>query len=197
MCYFICCEIILGYIERNKTITSDQTAFKKKIKKLCHTRDENVRLINLSAVDWLVPSQLFSILLCTKTFPYSLHCIHSFNWFMSYNAHSVYTAYTDNPFLMMGMSAMPAKMKKTMMVRIRRNIRPGLPWNVTVNFWITSAKEWKFLDMTKTIDSKCWSLECRDLKRCLKWKEVEGGQSINKDHGRKTRGKKERAPSVA
>ena len=101
-----------------------------------------MRLINLSAVDWLVPSQLFSILLCTKTFPYYLHCIHSFNWFMSYNAHSVNTAYTDNPFLMMGMSAMPAKVKKTMMVQevvcIRRNIRPGLPWNVTVNFWITS-----------------------------------------------------------
>ena len=25
MCYFICCEIDLGYVERNKTITSDLT----------------------------------------------------------------------------------------------------------------------------------------------------------------------------
>ena len=25
MCYFICCEIALGYVERNKTITSDLT----------------------------------------------------------------------------------------------------------------------------------------------------------------------------
>ena len=41
-----------------------------------------------------------------------------------------------NPLLMMEMSAMPAKVKRTTMVqevvRIRRNIRPGLPWDVTV-----------------------------------------------------------------
>ena len=27
MCHFICCEIALGYVERNKTITSDMTTF--------------------------------------------------------------------------------------------------------------------------------------------------------------------------
>ena len=41
-----------------------------------------------------------------------------------------------NPLLMMQMSAMPAKVKRTTLVQevvtIRRNIRPGLPWDVTV-----------------------------------------------------------------
>ena len=41
-----------------------------------------------------------------------------------------------NPLLMMEMSAMPAKVKRTTLVqevvRIRRNIRTGLPWNITV-----------------------------------------------------------------
>ena len=41
-----------------------------------------------------------------------------------------------NPLLMMEISAMPAKVKRTTMVqevvRIRRNTRPGLPWDVTV-----------------------------------------------------------------
>ena len=41
-----------------------------------------------------------------------------------------------NPLLMMEMSAMPAKVKRTTLVQevvtIRRNIRPGLPWEVTV-----------------------------------------------------------------
>ena len=40
-----------------------------------------------------------------------------------------------NPLLMMEMSAMPAKVKTTLVqevVTIRRNIRPGLPWEVTV-----------------------------------------------------------------
>ena len=41
-----------------------------------------------------------------------------------------------NPLLMMEMSAMPAKVKRTTLVqevvRIRRNTRPGLPWDVTV-----------------------------------------------------------------
>ena len=41
VCYFICCEIILGYIERNKTITSDQTAFFKKQKQLCHEENDD------------------------------------------------------------------------------------------------------------------------------------------------------------
>ena len=49
VCYFICCEIILGYIERNKTITSDQTALF--LKTTSHTCDENVKLMKLSAVD--------------------------------------------------------------------------------------------------------------------------------------------------
>ena len=41
-----------------------------------------------------------------------------------------------NPLLMMKISAMPAKVKRTTLVqevvRIRRNIRTGLPWNITV-----------------------------------------------------------------
>ena len=41
-----------------------------------------------------------------------------------------------NPLFMMEMSAMPAKVKRTTLVqevvRIRRNTRPGLPWDVTV-----------------------------------------------------------------
>ena len=41
-----------------------------------------------------------------------------------------------NPLLMLEMSAMPAKMKRTALamevVRIRRNMHPGLPWERTV-----------------------------------------------------------------
>ena len=41
-----------------------------------------------------------------------------------------------NPLLMMEMLAMPAKVKRTTLVqevvRIRRNIRTGLPWDITV-----------------------------------------------------------------
>ena len=41
-----------------------------------------------------------------------------------------------NPLVMLELSAMPAEMKRTVLtqevVRIRRNIHPGLPWEVTV-----------------------------------------------------------------
>ena len=49
---------------------------------------------------------------------------------------SVYRKHMATPFPMTDMSTMPSKVKKTMMVqevvRIRRDLRQGLPWNVTV-----------------------------------------------------------------
>ena len=52
-----------------------------------------------------------------------------------------------NPLLMMEMSAMPAKVKRTTLVqevvRIRRNIRPGLPWEVTVKHLNNFCKRMK------------------------------------------------------
>ena len=52
-----------------------------------------------------------------------------------------------NPLLMMQMSAMPAKVKRTTLVQevvtIRRNIRPGLPWDVTVKHLDNFSKRMK------------------------------------------------------
>ena len=48
----------------------------------------------------------------------------------------MYRKHMATPFPMTDMSTMPSKVKKTMMVqevvRIRRDLRQGLPWNVTV-----------------------------------------------------------------
>ena len=59
------------------------------------------------------------------------------SWVKSGRVHyEHYRKPVANPLLMLEMSAMPAGMKRTVLtqevVRIRRNMHPGLPWEHTV-----------------------------------------------------------------
>ena len=64
-----------------------------------------------------------------------------------------------NPLLMMEMSAMPAKVKRTTMVqevvRILRNIRPGLPQEVTTKHLDYFCQRMKASGYNGTTGSRC------------------------------------------
>jgi hypothetical protein len=88
-----------------------------------------------------------------------------------------------NPLLMMEMSAMPAKVKRTTLVQevvtIRRNIRPGLPWDVTVKHLDNFCKRMKASGYNQQYRYQVLKSGMEGFERMLET-ERRGGRPVNR-----------------
>ena len=106
----------------------------------------------------------------------------------------------SNPLVMLEMSAMPAAMKRTaltqLVVKIRRNTRPELPWTITEDLLSNFSARMKasgYDEHYRYQVIKSGMAIWRALTRCWRRRGGEAGQSMLHDHGKRIDGRGRRS----